>query len=252
MAAKVAGRRYRAWYAMLLRRYPRPFHERFGEGMEQTFHDLCRERRDAGQGLFGLALWVFFETLAGIVRENTNQMSQMQKTVLRVALVALGLLMVPIVASRLVPGWNWPVGAFVFTYVLFFGTGMAYALIARKMGAWSYKAAVGLALAGGFVMGWATMVHMSETENPVNLVYFGVLAVGAVGAGLARLEARRMAWAMYAMAAALAVAFVITQVLATDTPAGPVWSAGAMHGGFVALFAAAGLLFRRASLAGLK
>ncbi|HNY41553.1 MAG TPA: hypothetical protein PKJ41_14225 [Bryobacteraceae bacterium] len=252
MATDVAVQRYREWYLLLLRQYPQPFHDRFGEGMAQTFHDLCRERRDAGRGLFGLALWVFFETLAGIVRENTIHMTQMQKTVLRMALVALGLLMVPLIASRLAPGWNWPVGTFVFTYVLFFGTGMAYALIARKMGAWAYKAGVGLALVAGFVLGWATMVHMSETENPVNLVYFGVLAVGAIGAALARLEARRMAWAMYAMAAALAVAWVITQVLVSDTPAGPVWNVGVMHGGFVALFAAAGLLFRRASLAGLK
>ena len=37
MATNVAGRRYRTWYAMLLRLYPRPFRERFGEGMAQTF-----------------------------------------------------------------------------------------------------------------------------------------------------------------------------------------------------------------------
>lgn len=177
-------------------------------------------------------------------------MTQMQKTVLRVALVALGLLMVPLVASRVVEGWNWGPGAFVFTYVLFFGTGMAYALISRHMSAWAYKAAVGLSLVAGFVLGWATMVHMSETENPVNLVYFGVLAVGAIGAALARLEARGMARALFAMAAALAVAWVITQVLMVDTPAGPVWNVGVMHGGFVLLFAGAGLLFRHASVQG--
>jgi hypothetical protein len=125
---------------------------------------------------------------------------------------------------------------------------MAYALIARQMNAWAYKAAVGLALVSGFVLGWATMVHMSETENPVNLVYFGVLAVGAVGAGLARLEARGMARALFATAAALAMALVITQVLTSDTPAGPVWNVGVMGGGFVLLFAAAGLLFRHASM----
>lgn len=179
-------------------------------------------------------------------------MTQMRKTVLQVGLVALGLLMVPLVASRVVEGWNWGPRAFVLTYVLFFGTGMAYAMIARKMNAWEYKAAVGLALAAGFVLGWATMVHMSETENPVNLVYFGVLAVGAVGAGLARLEARGMARALFAMAAALVVAGVTAQVLSSDTPAGPVWNIGVMHGGFVLLFAAAGLLFRHASLAGSK
>jgi hypothetical protein len=252
MATNVAGRRYRTWYAMLLRLYPRPFRERFGEGMAQTFHDLCREYRDARRGLFALALWIFFETSVGIIMENTTHMSQLGKTMLRVALGALAVLMAPLVASQVVEGWNWPAGTFVFVYVLFFGTGMAYALIARRMNAWAYKAAVGLALVAGFVLGWATMVHMSETENPVNLVYFGVLAVGAVGAGLARLEARGMARALFAMAAALAVAWFITQVLSSDTPAGPVWNIGVMHGGFVLLFAAAGLLFRHASLAGLK
>lgn len=54
--------------------------------------------------------------------------------VLRAALVALALWMVPVVASRLVEGWNWPVRAFVATYILFFGTALAYGLIARKMG----------------------------------------------------------------------------------------------------------------------
>jgi hypothetical protein len=30
--------------------------------MAQTFHDLCRERLNANRGLFGFALWIFFET----------------------------------------------------------------------------------------------------------------------------------------------------------------------------------------------
>ena len=112
MATNVAGRRYRTWYAMLLRLYPRPFRERFGEGMAQTFHDLCREHRDARRGLFGLALWIFFETSVGIVRENTTHMSQLGKTMLRVALGALAVLMVPLVASQVVEGWNWGAGGF--------------------------------------------------------------------------------------------------------------------------------------------
>ena len=64
-----------------------------------------------------------FETSVGIVRENATHMTPMQKTVLRVALVAVGLLMVRLVASRVVEGWNWGPSAFVFAYVLFFGQG---------------------------------------------------------------------------------------------------------------------------------
>lgn len=191
--------------------------------------------------------------LAGMVKSSGapgQTRGEWRKTVARVALGALAVWMAPLIASRVVEGWNWGPGAFVFAYVLFFGTGMAYALIAGRMGAWAYKAGVGLSLGAGFVLAWATMVHLSETENPANLVYLGVLAVGAVGAAAARLEARGLAWTLFAMAGALALAWVATQVVWTDTPAGPVWNVGVMHGGFVLLFVVAGLLFRRAGAGG--
>jgi hypothetical protein len=72
MASEPSIRRYRNWYAKLLRLYPKPYRERFGEGMEQTFNDLCRERVKAERGLFSFALWTFFETSAGIMRENAT------------------------------------------------------------------------------------------------------------------------------------------------------------------------------------
>lgn len=249
MATNVAGRRYRTCYAVLLRLYPQPFRERFGEGMAQTFHDLCRERGDAGRGLFGLALWIFCETLVGIVRENIMHRNQLGKTILRVALGALGLLMVPLVASRIVDGWNWPARAFVFVYVLFFGTGMAYALIARKMSSWAYKAGVGVALAAGFALGWSNMVHVADSENPANLAYYSVLAVGVVGAWLTHLKARGLAYTLFVMAATLAL---IAVLLPSGAPPHLARNMAIGHGVFVALFTASGLMFRHASLAGLK
>jgi len=249
MATNVAGRRYRTWYAMLLRLYPRPFRERFGEEMAQTFHDLCREHEDAKRGLHGLALWIFFETSVGIVRENTIHMSQLGKTILRVALRALAVLMVPLVASRVVKGWNWSAGSFVFVYVLFFATGMVYALIARKMGVWSYKAGVGVALVAGFALGWSNMVHVADSENPANLWYYSVLAVGAVGSWLARLEARGLARTLFAMAATLAL---IAVMLPSGAPPYLARNMAIGHGVFVAMLIASGLLFRHASLAEVK
>jgi hypothetical protein len=248
MATNDAGRRYRKWYAMLLRLYPRPFRERFGEGMAQTFHDLCQERKVARRVLFGFALWIFCETLVGIVKENTTRMPQLGKTMLRVALGALAVLMVPLVASQFVEDWNWPVGAFVRVYVLFFGTGMVFALVARRMGAWSYKAGVGVALVAGFALGWSNMVHVADSGNPANLMYYSVLGVGAVGACLARLKARGLALTLFAMAATLALIAVTlpsgaTPYLARNMAIG--------HGVYTALFTASGLLFRHASLSGL-
>jgi hypothetical protein len=249
MATNVAGRRYRTWYAMLLRLYPQPFRERFGEGMAQTFHDLCREHRDARRGLFGLALWIFFETSVGIVRENTTHMSQLGKTMLRVALGALAVLMVPLVASQFVEDWNWDAGAFVRVYVLFFVTGMVFALVARRMGAWAYKAGVGVALVAGFALGWSTMVQVADSGHPERLWYQSVLVVGAIGACLARLKAPGLAWTLFAMAAVLAL---ISVMLPSGAPPDLARNMAIGHGVYVALFTASGLLFRHASLAALK
>ena len=192
---------------------------------------------------------VFFETSVGIARERITHMSQLVKTMLRVALGALAVWTVPLVASQFVEDWHWGVEGFVRVYVLFFATGMMIALIARRMGVWSYKAGVGLALVAGFALGWSNMVHVADSENPANLVYYSVLAVGGVGAWLARLEARGLARTLFAMAATLAL---IAVMLPSGAPPYLARNMAIGHGVFVALFTASGLLFRHASLAGLK
>jgi hypothetical protein len=142
MATNVGGRPLPDVVCGAAAAVPAAFRERFSEGMAQTFRDLCQERKVARRGLFGFALWIFCDTLVGIVKENTTHVPQLGKTMLRVALGAMAVLMVPLVASQFVKGWNWPVGAFMRVYVLLFGTGMVFALVARRMGAWSYKAGV--------------------------------------------------------------------------------------------------------------
>ncbi|HXC96610.1 MAG TPA: hypothetical protein VNU92_13000 [Edaphobacter sp.] len=249
MATNVADRRYRTWYKMLLRLYPRPFRERFGEGMAQTFHDLCREHNDEKRGLFMLAVWIFCETLGGIVVENLARMNQLGTTMLRVALVSLGLLMVPLVASRVVDGWHWNAGSFVFVYALFFAIGMVYSVIARKMSAWTYKAGVGIALVAGFALGWSTMVQTADSGHPERLWFLSVLVVGFIGACLARLRARGLALTLFAMAATVAL---ITVMLPSGAPPDLARNMAVGHGAFVVLFTASGLLFRRASLERLR
>lgn len=80
----------RRWYAKLLRLYPRNYRERMGESMEQTFNDLCRERRDAGEGLFGFVLWTFADTFIGIIREDGRSMTQTAKRYGQILLSVIG------------------------------------------------------------------------------------------------------------------------------------------------------------------
>lgn len=62
-------------YKKLLRLYPREFRERLEESMQQTFHDLYKERQTA-TGWFGFVLWMFAETAMGIVREHVLLITQ--------------------------------------------------------------------------------------------------------------------------------------------------------------------------------
>lgn len=109
MASEPFIRHCRKWYTKLLRLYPKPFRERFGEGMEQTFNDLCRERLKAGRPLFSFALWIFFETSAGIIRENAtsimksmNQDSTTFLTLIKHSGIALCALMLAGIAALMV------------------------------------------------------------------------------------------------------------------------------------------------------
>lgn len=187
MATDRAIGRYRRWYARLLRLFPRPYHERFGEPMEQTFTDLCRERRDANRGLHGFALGTFAETSAGIMRENMTHIVQNRK-MLRWVLATALLLLVPLVAMLLQirvldPGGsaeavNWGPLDFVLAGVLLPGTGFLYELATRQAGHVTHRIAVGIAVAAALLLVWINLAvgMIGDEANPANLLYVGVLA----------------------------------------------------------------------------
>ncbi len=52
------------------------FREQLGESMEQTFNDLCNEKRQTKKGLFGFVLWTFVETSGGILQERILLITQ--------------------------------------------------------------------------------------------------------------------------------------------------------------------------------
>jgi hypothetical protein len=89
---------------------------------------------------------------------------------------------------------------------------------------------------------------IGKDGDPANLMYFGVLAVGIVGALIARFRPRGMARALFAMALAQALVAAIALIAGLGLP----WSGPAeillLNGFFVALFAGSAWLFRRADL----
>lgn len=257
--------RYRRWYRKLLRFYSRSYRERFAEGMEQTFNDLCRERAKAGEGLFGFVLWMFVETLAGVIRENVRFIIMQYKIVLRPALATAFILMVPFLAMRFQwqvpdPGSpaleevNWDLFDFVFMGALLFGTGLTYELVARKGGTIAYRAAVGIACATGLLLVWinAAVGLIGSEDNPANLMYFGVLAVGFIGVFVARFGARGMSRALVATAVAQALVPLIALTWFRPNFSPGVVGVLLLNGFFVALWLVSALLFRHAGGPGPK
>ena len=245
MASEPLIRRYRNWYAKLLRLYPKAYRERFGEGMEQTFNDLCRERCKARAGLFGFVFWMFVETATGIIRENLTFII-MQKHIIRSAIGAGLILLIPLVMT-LFGGWQWGPGAFVFFFFLLFGAGLSYELVARKMSNKAYRFGVGLAVGTALILTWMNLaVEIIGDDNPANLMYFGVLAVGIIGAASARLEPRGMARVLLAMALAQGLVPVIALIFWRTNFAPGVAAVFGLNAFFAMLFVVSALLFRRA------
>ena len=253
MSSERAIGRYRRWYARLLRLYPRPFHERFGEPMAQTFTDLIRERREANRGLHAFALGTFAETSAGILRENMTQLMETKNVIRwgRWVLVTAAVLAVPALAMAFnigIPdpgqgseGVNWGPMDFATMGVLILGAGLLFEYASSRGGSVAHKAAVGIAILAGLGLIWVNLaVGMMDVEAG-NLMYVLVLFVALVGAAIGRFEPREASIAMFATAAAQAVVSVIGLV----TGLGPTVLADAF---FIAAWVAAGVLFREASV----
>ncbi len=163
---------------------------------------------------------------------------------------AVLILLLPLTAMRFTDEVNWTVGDFVFAGILLFGTLGAYELAVKKRGDAAYRAAVGVALAAAFLLVWLTgaVGIIGSEDNPANLVYGGVLAIGITGALIARFEPRGMARAMFA--AALAQVLVPAVALVTGWGiTGPVWwwDTLGLTGFFVALWVGSAWLFREAA-----
>lgn len=174
------------------------------------------------------------------------------RPVVRPALATALLLTLPLVAMQVTDEVVWSLFDFVVAGTLLFGTGLLYELAARKAGNVVYRAAAGVALAGALLLVWVNLAVgvIGSEDNPANLMYLGVLAVGIVGAAVARLRPHGMARALFATALAQAVVAVIALVAGLGLPESGPMEIVLGNGLFVALFAGAAALFREAARKG--
>jgi hypothetical protein len=251
---QLAIARYRRWYRKLLRFYSKPHRERFGESMEQTFHDLCRERAEAGEGLFSFVLWTFVETSRGIVRENGKSIIMRNPTRFAVwALVVALLLLIPL-AMQFTDEVQGNEAVAYGVLLLAFGGLYELARWLRTRGR-TYRIAFGVGFAAAALLFWANgaVGIIGSEDNPANLMYGAVFAVGLLGAVISRLKPRGMAPTLFLAAL---VQVLIPVVAFFIWPAKASWGNAGVVGVFVinlvfaALFVLSAMLFRRAERLG--
>ena len=151
------------------------------------------------------------------------------------------LLLTPLVAMQFTEKVNWDEADFLVFGAMLFGALGTFELAARRTGDRAYRAAVGVALAAAFLIVWLNLAVgiIGAEGNPANLMFAAVLAVGLIGAVLARFQPAGMARALVATALAQALVAVIALVHG---------SAGGflLSGFFTALWLVSAWLFRKA------
>ena len=120
---------------------------------------------------------------------------------------------------------------------------------ATKTHTTAYRSAVSVALAAAFILVWMNLAVgiIGSEDSPANLMYGGVLAVGMIGAIIARFQPSEMARTLSATALAQALVAVIALTAGLDST-GPSWPVEILllTGFFAALWFLSAWLFRKA------
>ena len=113
----------------------------------------------------------------------------------------------------------------------------------------TYRFAVGVAVAAAFLLIWLSLGVgiIGRDGDPANVMYAGVLAVGIIGALIARFRPSGMARALFAAALAQISVAVIALAGGLGRPYSGPLELTLLNGFFVVLFVGSAWLFRRAA-----
>ena len=95
-------------------------------------------------------------------------------------IAAAFLLLLPFVAMQFTNQVSWDETDFLVMGAMLFGACGAWELAARMTGNSAYRAAVGVAVVAAFLLIWINLAVgiIGSEDNPANLMYLGVLAIG--------------------------------------------------------------------------
>jgi hypothetical protein len=258
------------WVRFYTRDLPGPIAKRRIDEIDADVHDHIAHERARGTSDRRIALSILSRMVRGLAADTSwrgrhaeaitahpslpGEAPRKQKTAYRsargVALATAFILLVPLLAMQFTDEVAWGVVDFAVAGALLGGTGLIHQLAASKAGNIAYRAAVGVALAAALLLVWMNLAVgvIGEPDDLANVMYVGVLAVGFVGAGIARFRPNGMARALLATALAQALVAVIALIAGKhQLPLSSVSEILGLNGFFVALFIGSAWLFRHAA-----
>lgn len=183
---------------------------------------------------------------------NTQDGGGQRRSRWRIAVwgTAAFLLLLPLVAMQFNNEVNWDETDFIVFGAMLAVACSAYELAARASGSSAYRAAAGIAIAAAFILVWINLAVgiIGSEDNPANLMYGGVLAVGVIGALIAGFQPVGMARALVVTALAQASVGVIALIAGFGSTAPSFPEAIVfLTGFFAALWLLSAWLFRKAA-----
>jgi hypothetical protein len=160
------------------------------------------------------------------------------------------MLLLPLFAMQITDEVKWDAADFAIVGAMLAAACGTFELAARMTGDTLYRAAVGVAVVGAFILVWINLaVGLIGSEgDPANLMYGGVLAVAIIGAFIARFRPHGMARALAATALAQALVGVIALAagFGSTAPSFPE-AIVCLTGFFAGLWLISAWLFRKAA-----
>ena len=234
------------WVRFYTRNLPGPIAQRRADEIDADLHDHIAHERAHGTNDRRIALSI----LSRMVRGLAADASWRGRSTIGIVLAAASILLAPLVAMQITDEVVWGPADFALAGALLVATGLSYEVAARRAGDIAYRVAVGVALAAALLLVWAGLAVgiVGETGDPADLMYGGVLAVGIIGAVIARSRPLGMARALLAMALAQALVAVIALIAGKhEAPISSVAEIVLLNGLFVALFIGSAWLFQHAA-----
>jgi hypothetical protein len=131
---------------------------------------------------------------------------------------AAALMLAAVAATRLSDEMRWETGDFILVGGMLLAACGLFELLMRRADGWAYRAGAAVAVASAFLLFLAAgaVGIVGSEDEPANLMFLGVIALGVAGAVLARFKARGMARAMAVTAGAQGLAGIVGILLVPD------------------------------------